>query len=72
MKNVVIAMIDRRRFRAYIVTMWKRVDMKNVARMWIGRPNLANGPDQYRNGSCYQSLSQELEPMIHPHHLSSA
>ena len=72
MKNVVIAITDRRRLSAYIVTMWKRVDMKNVARMWMGRPNFANGPDQYRNGSCYQSLSQELEVISHPHHLSSA
>jgi len=60
MKNVAIAITDRRRLRAYMVTMWNRVDMKKVARIWIGRPNLWNGPDQYRNGSCHQSMLQRV------------
>lgn len=52
MKNVVIAITDKRRLRVYIVTMWNNVDMKNVARIWIGRPYLSKGIDQNKNGSC--------------------
>jgi hypothetical protein len=61
MKNVVIAVTETRRLRAYIVTMWNRVDMKKVARMCMDRPNRSNGPDQYRNGSCPSATSAQLD-----------
>jgi len=57
MKNIEMATTDVWRLRVYMVTMWKRADMKKVDRIWTGRGRFENGLDQKRRGSYNQPRS---------------